>query len=836
MHCRYTLYQNISRKAKIDGSDSTMMNRSTQKELIKLLLQLNEMWPQLDLSNMEQQNMVLDILNTVSTKCQKDFSKVNADRYVDTVESLGNVIKMTDWQHMASEELNQCLSLCQEIILQVINNLRNEKELKKDIVFLPYQASMWDSLESVWKAANEDKEHCNTYVIPIPYADLTPEHTAAEWHCERGLFPEYVPTLDWQTIDLEEMHPDVIFIHNPYDEYNRVTSVESRYYSSNLKHYTDKLVYIPYSVEEEIQPGNEAAENAIEHRILLPAFMNADLIIAQSEDMRQAWINILVRRTDKKDRAYWEKRILGLGSPKIDKVLTSKKEDFEMPEKWKKLIGNKKVILYITSIAPMLQNSNKVCDKLRYVFDIFRNRNDVVLWWRPHPLMKATFHSMRPQYETEYLSIVKKYIEEGWGIYDDSSELHRAISWSDAYYGDLSSVATLYRTAGKTVMIQDIKKDLSQSHHLRIPTVDIVENNMYFVSIVNGMQALYRFNLKVDSLECLGRIPYNIRDTNGYASLGKIGNKIIIAPCFCTQNFIEYNIQDHQFKKKEGKGNFCLLPDTAAFTNVIHYRNSLFFFNNISGVIVEYNFKRDEYVYHDNWSSSIKKIERLVFYWNSVIRVENRCFLPVMYSDLILELDLDTCNLCNQHRLGMNLKVFSMSYDGIYFWITTVDGKILRWNIQDNDVEMIIDNGQKKYINSLSSGSKQYFFPEQTDTYFYIDKKFGSIEVLGEFSGPEFVYQDINQDIGLAYSYVNGVLLEYSISKKNGNRFHVVDYGKDEVKKLYKEAMSLYKKHIVYESYTVLDVLDLFSMCDKSCNTSLPILSGDKILEYIQRW
>ena len=27
---------------------------------------------------------------------------------------------------------------------------------KKEVVFLPYKASMWDSLESVWKAADED--------------------------------------------------------------------------------------------------------------------------------------------------------------------------------------------------------------------------------------------------------------------------------------------------------------------------------------------------------------------------------------------------------------------------------------------------------------------------------------------------------------------------------------------------------------------------------------------------------------------------------------------------------------------------------------------------------
>ena len=438
------------RKALKDGSDSTMMNRSTQKELIKLMVQLNEMWPQLDLSNSEQQNMVLDILNTISTKCQKDFSKANAERYADTMESLGQVIKMTDWQHMGREELAQCVRLCQDIILQVINNLRNEKELKKDIVFLPYKASMWDSLESVWKAAYEDKEHCNTYVIPIPYADLNPDRSIAKWHCEREQFPKYVPTLDWREIDLEKWHPDIIFIHNPYDNYNYITSVESRYYAQNLKHCTNKLVYIPYFVLEE-----PCMEESVEHFVLTAGVLNADKIIVQSETMRELYINILTKKTQHTDRVYWENRISGAGSPKIEKVLTSKKEDFEMPEKWKKLVAGKKIILYNTSLTAMLQNSDKVCDKLRYVFNSLQHRKDVVLWWRPHPLMKSTLHAMCPQYEEEYLSIEKQYIEDGWGVYDDTADLHRAICWSDAYYGDVSSVVFLYKQRGKPVMIQN---------------------------------------------------------------------------------------------------------------------------------------------------------------------------------------------------------------------------------------------------------------------------------------------------------------------------------------------------------------------------------------------
>ena len=58
--------------------------------------------------------------------------------------------------------------LCNELLQYIKKETEQEKHFKKEIVFLPYQAAMWDSLESVWKATYEDKEHCNAYVMPIP--------------------------------------------------------------------------------------------------------------------------------------------------------------------------------------------------------------------------------------------------------------------------------------------------------------------------------------------------------------------------------------------------------------------------------------------------------------------------------------------------------------------------------------------------------------------------------------------------------------------------------------------------------------------------------------------
>ena len=103
------------------------------------------------------------------------------------------------------------------------------------------------------------------------------------------------------------------------------------------------------------------------------------------------------------------------------------------------------------------QNSRdpeKMMDKIECVFEAFREKQDVVLVWRPHPLLKETLKSMCKAHLERYIMIENTYKNQGWGIYDDSSDMYRAIVWSDAYYGDGGSVAEIYRITGKPVMLQ----------------------------------------------------------------------------------------------------------------------------------------------------------------------------------------------------------------------------------------------------------------------------------------------------------------------------------------------------------------------------------------------
>ena len=347
-------------------------------------------------------------------------------------------------------------------LVRMENSVKNDIPERMEVVFLPYKASMWDSLESVWKAADEDP-NCDAYVVPIPYYDKNPDGSFREMHYEGGEYPAYVPVTSYQEYDFSMRKPDMIFIHNPYDDCNYVTSVAPEFYSENLKKYTEKLVYIPYFVLGEIDPGNKAAVEGMAHFCTVPGVIHSDVVIVQSENMRKAYIDVLTETAGEKTRPYWEKKILGLGSPKMDKVLESDQEAFELPEEWRRILekpdgSRKKVILYNTSVTALLKQGDQMLQKMKSVFETFKESvEEVALLWRPHPLIKATIESMRPQLWMDYEKLEEQYREEGWGIYDDSAELNRAIALCDAYYGDGSSLVQLCQKAGKPVMIQNVE-------------------------------------------------------------------------------------------------------------------------------------------------------------------------------------------------------------------------------------------------------------------------------------------------------------------------------------------------------------------------------------------
>lgn len=324
---------------------------------------------------------------------------------------------------------------------------------KKIAFFLPYNASMWHSLEKAWKKLDTSEEW-DAFVMPIPYYQKNPDGSFGVMHWEGDQFPTDVPIIDYRTINLGELHPDAIYIHNPYDEMNKITSVHPDYYARKLKDYTKQLVYIPYFTVL----GEIVNLDKFKIYVIKPGVVFSHKVILQSEEVRKAYLDVLVKEYGKNAYSYFKDRLV------VDDIknIESNHSNGMIPRNWQSIIykkdgTRKKVILYNIGIAPFIAYGQKMLDKIQAVLAVFKsNQDSVALLWRPHPLIEETLISQHPELLREYKNIVDAFKEENWGIYDDSADLKRAVDLSNAFFGDSSSVINLFTNTGKLCFIQDI--------------------------------------------------------------------------------------------------------------------------------------------------------------------------------------------------------------------------------------------------------------------------------------------------------------------------------------------------------------------------------------------
>ena len=126
--------------------------------------------------------------------------------------------------------------------------------------------------------------------------------------------PKDVPITRYEDYDLEAHRPDVIYIHNPYDDWNYVTSVHPHFYAKNLRNYTDKLIYIPYFILGEIKPDNQEAIDGMKHFCFAPGIIYAHQVIVQSENMRQIYINEYIKAAKEAAQTFFLTVLAGMRS------------------------------------------------------------------------------------------------------------------------------------------------------------------------------------------------------------------------------------------------------------------------------------------------------------------------------------------------------------------------------------------------------------------------------------------------------------------------------------------------------------------------------------------
>lgn len=362
------------------------------------------------------------LFDKILRECNKLADEIDiSDCSSEQCEALGEYKKLINSPEHDADLIKKELDV-------FFQQIQEENETYR-VLFLPYKYSMWDSFASIFEAAKED-ENCEVYVMPIPYYDKDQEGNLTEMH------------------DESESYPDVIFIHNPYDGNNLVTSIHPDYYTNKLVRNDRVVIYVPYYVSYTDDEGISVFMGGAEYY--------TDYVIVQSEWYKEKFEFEMLKHNILNDG----NKFIVLGNPKYDKIRSLNKYEYPLRDDWKEKLldasGNKKfTVLLDTTFEVLTKGRGKTLKKVEEVIGFFEKQKDFALIWRPHPLIKPTLRNMCPELIPTYVKLVDRCKNLDNCIFDDTNDMHTAMAWSDAFMGKYGSMIELYRVAKKpTIMLE----------------------------------------------------------------------------------------------------------------------------------------------------------------------------------------------------------------------------------------------------------------------------------------------------------------------------------------------------------------------------------------------
>ncbi len=591
------------------------------------------------------------------------------------------------------------------------------------IVFMPYKADMWDSLESIWKAFRKDPR-CECIVMPIPY--FCYDGKKQQWNpaYDGEKFPEDVVIMDYRAYSIQEEQPELAFIHNPYDKYNWVTNVHPQYYSYELKKHVGKLVYVPYYV---------TSGKISDKHLALSAYEHMDYMIAQSEYFKETC----------KGMFYYDK-ILPFGSPKFDRIIHKCAESVELEPEWAEVLQGKKTLMLNTSIRCFLLYSEIYLQKLWNLFRWMKGRDDIAIIWRPHPLLQATIDSIRTGLKEQFQELKQFFVDEKIGVLDTTPDITRTVAIADGYIGEsASSVVHLFGAAGKPIFVLDnfVTKDFGvEKRRMLIADMHKVDGKWWAVSwYYNGLFSMddafadVQFETRIDNQP-------NWESVN-YCFLPK-DRELYMSPMQASTPVVVDTITGKQREILAAGPNVNLL-----FNQIFKYKDKVFFLPAHNKMILEYDTNTYRCtVYKDciiKLAESSDRYEKDVYFLLSAcVQDGKKLWVTAEYTNHILCFDMET-GKSQFYELGDESSGYgSIAKEGETVWLEeAITGNVVEWNTVSGQTRILLapqelqlrkkTSGRvRAYTNMLKMGNSLICAPAFSNGMVRFDLRTGAATML----------------------------------------------------------------------------------------------------------
>lgn len=352
-----------------------------------------------------------------------------------------------------------------ESVSRISESVKKDIVDRKEAVLVVSRTEEWKYIRSVYESLKNQDLYI--YVVVVPYYHKHYDGSLYDGRYEYDEFcrlmenePAQVKLVQYNQYDIVLHHPDYVYIQNPYDRWDYGISIHPDYYTDKLVRNCENMIYVPPFALDENTVRDEREYHNMNSYVTVPGVVRANKVYVQSENMRTGYIDKLTGWAGEGSRGVWENKITDGGTQTADyeayKKSRSAQSDKDLPEEWKKLLGDgkRKMILYHNEAAFFLENREKAIEKIERAFNVFvDNGCDTIMLWNVAEETLDVIRRVAPELTEGIRNLAEK---AGMIGICDISDGKRAVMAADAYYGDGCYLARMCQLAGKPIMIENI--------------------------------------------------------------------------------------------------------------------------------------------------------------------------------------------------------------------------------------------------------------------------------------------------------------------------------------------------------------------------------------------
>ena len=298
---------------------------------------------------------------------------------------------------------------------------------KVKIVFLAQETVCWSSLESFYFACKQD-ERFIAQLVYIPFTHVNADEAIDYlkiYREDRGL-----SIVNYDEYSLTAESPDIAVYVKPYD------CIPMQYYITDVDKVINRCILISY--------GFEIASWAIDYHFKLPLQYKAWKFIVYGDKLKE----LAAQHGYNNGR-----NVVAWGHPRADYYNNLEKSRENIPDDWRKKIKNRKVVLWNTQHTVTDGTGCGTFFKWKNeVLSYFDNNLDIVLLWRPHPLMFGAIANNGLMTDAEVQQLISIVEKKDNIILDCSPDYRNSFYASDAIITDGTSFLIEYLCTEKPLI------------------------------------------------------------------------------------------------------------------------------------------------------------------------------------------------------------------------------------------------------------------------------------------------------------------------------------------------------------------------------------------------